>query len=80
LKQREEQAVAAHAVTVQAVLAAQKAALEKYEPKKETQRQVAAQQALLMMNQRAVDIALSAQHAAQSTGSQSSGAFRPPWS
>jgi hypothetical protein len=69
LKQREEQAVAAHAIAAQAILAALKAALEKYEPKQEAQRQVAVQQPLLMMNQRAVDIALSAQHAAQSIGS-----------
>jgi hypothetical protein len=33
-----------------------------------------------MMNQRVVDFALSVQQAAQSAGSQSSGAFRPPWS
>jgi hypothetical protein len=31
LKQREEQEAAAHAIAVQAVLAAEKAALEKYE-------------------------------------------------
>ncbi|KAM0843408.1 hypothetical protein ACQ4PT_057721 [Festuca glaucescens] len=77
LKQREEQAAAAHAVVVQAVLAAQKVALKKYELEQEAQRQVTAQQALLMMNQRAVDFALSAQQAAQSAGSQSSGALRP---
>jgi hypothetical protein len=38
----------------------QKLALEKYEVEQEAQRQVAAQQALLMMNQRAMDITLSA--------------------
>jgi hypothetical protein len=75
LKQREEQVAAAHAVAAHAILPVQKAALEKYELEQEAHRQVTVQQALLMMNQRAVDIALSVQHAAQSASSQSSGLF-----
>jgi hypothetical protein len=70
LKQREEQETAAHAVATQAVLAAQKATLKKYELEQEAQRQFAVQQALRMMNQRAVDFAQLAQQAAQSAGSK----------